>query len=322
MTIDSRRTFLRNLLVACASGISSSSALGQLLPRDNNFRVSLSHLYIQDGKQLRQILLADAPGAGSDATLEVAIGKRTEQFDLGKVRKIAEQYYIPIAPVEQEEAARVALKNGGKTSETHLKLRPARKWTVYLIHNSHEDPGFLDLPSKLRERFIPFIDNAMKFCAETQDWPDGSQFKWNIEVGYLVGDYRKARGEEKVRQVMDWIKKGRMTIGGLYCNMDTDFMSLETLHRAVYYTTNRLTREFGINLEAAVLDDVNGYTWGLVEVLAKSGVHYLVMGSNGDRDNMQNGNAPTLFYLAGPDGERNPHMALDGLLGGIRSCHL
>jgi hypothetical protein len=74
------------------------------------------------------------------------------------------------------------------------------------------------------------------------------------------------------------------------------------LHRAVYYTTNRLTREFGINLEGAVLDDVNGFTWGLVEVFAKSGVRYLVMGSNGDRDNMQNGNAPTLFYLAGPDG--------------------
>ena len=273
-----------------------------MLPRDNNYRVSLSHLYTQEGKQLRQILLADALGSDDHATLEVVIGKRTEQFDLAKVRKIGGQFYVPITPVEQEEDARVTLKSGGRTRESHLQVRPTRKWTVYLIHNSHQDPGFLDLPSRLRQRFIPYIDDAMRFCEETQDWPDGSQFKWNIEVAYLLEDYRKARGDEKVKQVMDRIKKGQMTIGGLYCSMDTDFMSLETLHRAVYYSTARLTREFGINVEGAILDDVNGFTWGLVEVLAKSGVRYLVMGSNGDRDNMQNGNAPTLFYLEGPEG--------------------
>ena len=43
--------------------------------------------------------------------------------------------------------------------------------------------------------------------------------------------------------------------------------------------------------------------------MAKAGLKYLVMGSNGDRDNMQNGNAPTLFYLAGPDG-RDPGFSV------------
>ena len=57
-----------------------------------------------------------------------------------------------------------------------------------------------------------------------------------------MNDYRQARGDEKVRQVMDWIKKGRMTIGGFYCSVNTDFMSLETLHRSVYYTTEILSR--------------------------------------------------------------------------------
>jgi len=80
-------------------------------------------------------------------------------------------------------------------------------------------------------------------------------------------------------RLWDWIKKGRMTIGGFYCSMNTDFMSLETLHRSVYYTTERLSREFGIHLEGAILDDVNGFTWGLPEVMAKAGLRYLVMGS-------------------------------------------
>jgi hypothetical protein len=35
-----------------------------------------------------------------------------------------------------------------------------------------------------------------------------------------------------------------------------------------------------------------GSPGGLVEVMAKSGLKYFIMGSNGYRDNMQNGNAP------------------------------
>lgn len=93
-----------------------------------------------------------------------------------------------------------------------------------------------------------------------------------------------------------------MTTGGLYCSTQTDFMSLESLHRSVHYATNRLERQFGVNLEGVILDDVNGFTWRLVEVMAKSGLKYFIMGSNGYRDSMQNGNAPTLFYLEGPDG--------------------
>jgi len=297
-----RRDFLHTLLAACTSYAASTPLFAQGFPRDNAFQVRLSHLFTREGTQLRQILLADVPSAGVGSSIEAIIGKRSEKFDLAKVRKIAGQYYLPITPLEQTENALFALKTDGKVLETSIQVKPVRQWKIYLIHNSHQDPGFLDLPSKLRERFIPYIDDAMKFCAETSDWPDDAQFRWNIEVSYLMEDYRKRHGDEKVRQVMDWVKKGRMTIGGLYCSMDTDFMSLETLHRAVYYATNRLTRDFGINLEGAILDDVNGFTWALVEVMAKSGLKYLVMGSNSDRDNMQNGNAPTLFYLEGPEG--------------------
>ena len=290
------------MLAACASSFSYSSALGQIIPSDNAFQAQLSHLYTRDGNQLRQIILLNMPPSAATGSVEVQVGRKTEAFDLSKVQNLAGQYYLPITPVEQEETARLVLKSGGKSVESFLPVRPIRKWTVYLIHNSHEDPGFLDLPSKLRQRFIPFIDDAMRFCEETNDWPEDSRFKWNIEVGYLLDDYRQARGDEKVRQVMDWIKKGRMTIGGFYCNMNTDFMSLETLHRSVYYTTERLSREFGIHLEGAILDDVSGFTWGLPEVMAKAGLRYLVMGVDSWRNNMGNGNAPVLYYLAGPDG--------------------
>jgi hypothetical protein len=54
---DSRRSFLRAMLAACASSLSYSSALGQIIPSDNAFQAQLSHLYTREGNQLRQIIL-------------------------------------------------------------------------------------------------------------------------------------------------------------------------------------------------------------------------------------------------------------------------
>ena len=70
---DSRRSFLRAMLAACASSLSYSSTLGQIIPSDNAFQAQLSHLYTREGNQLRQIILLNTPpaygewlGGGSD----------------------------------------------------------------------------------------------------------------------------------------------------------------------------------------------------------------------------------------------------------------
>ena len=298
--MPTRRKFVQTVLSGCASSIPLVSAIGQILPSDNPFQVRESHLYSRDGAELRQILLTSSRGVDPSATLEVSIGKRTDRHEVRKLRQIGGQYYIPIAPLEQTEFARFILSNGSKTQETQLQIERARKWNVFLVHNSHQDLGFVDLPSSLRSRYHSFIDDAMKYCEETRDLPEAAQFKWNIETGYLVEDYRKASSDEKFRTLMDWVKKGRIAIGALYCNAQTDFMSLETLNRLLYYVANDLAREFGITTEGAMLDDVPGFTWALVEVLAKSGVPYLVFGANGWRNNIQD--APILFYLEGPEG--------------------
>ena len=302
MFAESRRDFLRTLLAGCAVSFPYKSVNGQSLPSDNGFQAGLSHLYTREGNQLRQILLLNVPTAAGGGTVEAMVGKRVEKAALSALRKIDNRYYLPITPVEQETKARLVLRNGLKSQEISFPVRPTRRWEVYLVHNSHEDPGFLDIPSVMRARFVPFIDEAMKYCQETDSWPEDSKFRWNIEVSYLVEDYLKARGKVKLQEVMEWIRNRRMTIGATYCNADTDFMSLETLHRTVYYATSHLENEFNITLEGAFIDDVNGFAWALVEVFAKSGVRYLVFGANGDRDNIHAANLPELFYLEGPEG--------------------
>jgi hypothetical protein len=96
---DSRRSFLRAMLAACASSLSYSSTLGQIIPSDNAFQAQLSHLYTGEGNQLRQVILLNIPPDAARGSVEVQIGRKTEVFDLSKTLKLAEQYYLPITPV-------------------------------------------------------------------------------------------------------------------------------------------------------------------------------------------------------------------------------
>jgi len=47
---------------------------------------------------------------------------------------------------------------------------------------------------------------------------------------------------------VDWVKKGRISLGGFYTEAETDFMSLETLHRFVQYTHQQRAAGIGDRL--------------------------------------------------------------------------
>jgi len=298
---QTRRDFIRNLLAACGACSTGVPAHGQSLPRDNCFHVHLSHLYAREGRDLRQVLLVEEPGADPSATIDVRIGKRAYSFEVARLQRIRGQYYLPVVPVEQEEIAEFTLKAGARRQETSFGVRPVRRWEIYMIHQSHTDLGFADLPSKLRPQYAQFIDAASRMCRETDDYPDDAKFRWNIECGLTFDDYRRTSQEEDTRAIVDWIKKGRMSLAGFYTQAETDFMNLETLHRFVQYTTNNVRRDFGICSEYGILDDVPGYTWGLIDVMAKSGLRYLIHGANGARSNAPD-DMPMLYYIEGPSG--------------------
>ena len=295
-----RRHFLETVLAGCAWSLPCASALGQLASQDNAFQIRPTHLYKQEGDELRQMLLVEVPGAREGAVLELQIRNKVEKFTLSKLLKIAQSYYVPITPVEQEERVQARLSVSGRVSENFLMVPPVRRWKVFLHHTSQQTPGFVDLPSKVRADFVPYLDSAMEYCQRTNDWPADAQFKWNALASYLVDDYHRARGEAKMKELMDWVRKGRIGIGPGYSIMLPDLMGLETLHRSIYYVVNRLSREYNVNFEAMLLNDITGFPWGFVGVMAKAGLKYMLWGPNPYRSNVDN--APILFYLIGPDG--------------------
>jgi len=61
-----------------------------------------------------------------------------------------------------------------------------REWKVYLVHNSHHDLGYTDLPSNVLEEYECFMDQVLRFCERTEDFPEEAKFKYVIEGSWSI----------------------------------------------------------------------------------------------------------------------------------------
>ena len=100
-------------------------------------------------------------------------------------------------------------------------------------------------------------------------------------------------------------RRGQIEVNALYAGVHTDFCGHEELARLTAYAAG-LRRRYGIRVDGALLDDVSeGYTMGLPQVLARSGIRGICFGPGvkavvrGIQPDL-----PRLFYWSTPDGSR------------------
>jgi len=185
------------------------------------------------------------------------------------------------APAVQEPTsvqidAKVAGKSIGKKT---LTIKPVRKWEVYLLHHSHVDIGYTHVQTEVEQKHWQYYKQVIDLARKTADYPAGSAFKWNVEVLWAVDSFLKQASPEEVKAFIDAVKKGWIGLDALYGNELTALCRPEELVRLVDYA-RMLRRRFDVKIDTAMITDVPGYTWGIVPVLAKSGVKYFSVGPN------------------------------------------
>lgn len=179
--------------------------------------------------------------------------------------------------------------------------------TVYITPTSHYDLGFVEAPDQVRDRAAHHIDEVIRVAESDPN------FRWTIESVWQVEEWLKRqqkptsvlpKDKEKIARLMDLIKSGRVALSTAWGSMHTDFMGDEELNRICYGYT-RLKKNYGIDSELALMDDVPGHPTTIPSVLANSGTKYLVTGTNlflQDATSVAPGHVP--FYWLSPDGNR------------------
>jgi len=179
-------------------------------------------------------------------------------------------------PTSVQIEAKVAGKPIGRKTVT---IKPVRKWEVYLLHHSHVDIGYTHVQTEVERKHWQYYKQVIDLAGKTADYPAGSAFKWNVEVLWAVESFLKQASPEDGQAFINAVKKGWIGLDALYGNELTALCRPEELVRLVDYA-RVLRQRYDVTIDTAMITDVPGYTWGIVPVLAKSGIKYFSVGPN------------------------------------------
>jgi hypothetical protein len=187
---------------------------------------------------------------------------------------------LSIPAVERETRTAVLLKVAGQTVvRQQFELQAVRPWEMYILPHSHVDIGYTHVQTEVERMQWKYLEQAIEIARRTADYPSEARFKWNTEGLWAVDSYLRQASSDKRREFIEAVRRGWIHLDALYGNQLTGLCRPEELFRLVG-CARRISRDHGLAVDAAMISDVPGYTWGIVPVLAQSGVKYLSIGPN------------------------------------------
>ncbi len=202
----------------------------------------------------------------SRVAVKLAFGANTVRMRIPAVERITS---IPLRVFSESEVF----------AEKTVEVAPVKPYTVYLIHHSHVDIGYTHAQAEVEKIQWRHLEKAIELARRTQHYPEGARFRWNVEVMWAVDSFFRRGTTAQKRTLRTAIRKGWIELGALFGDQLTGLA-----RGAELFETTRSARGIaaacGVPLDAAMLTDVPGCTWGIVPVLARSGVRYFSMGTN------------------------------------------
>jgi alpha-mannosidase len=192
--------------------------------------------------------------------------------------------------------------SAGGSFQTPLPYQ--RRWQIHLVHGSHQDIGYTDLPPNIVGYQEQYIDTAVAASQATATgYPDEAIFRWTMEHSWSLDNYIQDRTPAEIQTVAALLKSGQFELGGSYDNQLHDLSTSEQMARQMYSGARTLAESFGIPVNTSVQDDVTGETWQDIQVLSKAGIKYLYLGPNPTRAPRPQ-DPPALFWWQAPNGSR------------------
>jgi alpha-mannosidase len=188
--------------------------------------------------------------------------------------------YELLLPEATSGTVPVVVEAAGKTlASVSLAIRPARKLTVYLLPHSHTDIGYTEIQTRIEQKQVDNLLQGIAHAKRTASYPEGARFVWNVEVLWAADLYLNRLSEAQRSDFVDAVKKGQVSLNGMYLNELTGLCRPEELLRLFRFATV-LSQQTGVPIDSAMISDVPGYTWGTVTAMAQGGIKYFSTAPN------------------------------------------
>ncbi|HSG67077.1 MAG TPA: hypothetical protein VK994_00125 [Bacteroidales bacterium] len=244
----------------------NSALLVKQMPALINTPEGESYLLRFDIHHFGEKTLAEIRAGGKIMQIPVSLGVNYTYFPVdGTAGERIEDISVSIDGIEKKMDA--------------ITLVPVQPITLYLLHHSHSDIGYTHHQHVVERKHHGFFREVVELWEKTRDYPEGSRFKWNTEVTWAVESYLETCSTEDKEAFIKTVQEGGIGIDGLWANELTGICRPEELMQLIQRSAT-IAGECGVDLRSAMITDIPGYSWGLVPVMAKSGIRYFSPGTN------------------------------------------
>ncbi|MEN8247555.1 MAG: glycoside hydrolase family 38 C-terminal domain-containing protein [Bacteroidota bacterium] len=235
-------------------------------------------------------------GDETDATITIG-DKVTKTTLITGFNKL--EIYLP--KVKKKKTLKALVKIGNeKTSRIPFKLEPVKEWEIFMVQHTHTDIGYTRPQTEILPEHLRFIDHALDYCDQTDDYPDAAKFRWTCETSWSVREYLRTRPQEQIDRLLKRVKEDRIEVTGMFLNY-SEIIDENSL--AAQLKTLKTFKDLGIDVKTAMQDDVNGIAWSLVDYYNNTDVKYVDMGVHAHRARKPF-NQPTAFWWQSPSENR------------------
>jgi alpha-mannosidase len=254
-------------------------------------------LFKEGGKSFQQVLAIYKSGKEGKITVSQA-GRELLKTGLKKGNN---SFLVTIPAVTKPKKMKFSVRiDDGSPENITLTVTPPKKWEIYFVQHSHTDIGYTRPQSEILAEHMRYIDYALDYCDQTDNFPDDAKFRWTCESSWVTREYLRSRPASQIERFKRRITEGRIEVAGMYCNM------AEISDENVMYDFLEPLKEFDkkdIPVRTAMQNDVNGIAWCMPDYFRNTGVKYLVMGINETRSVLPF-DKPTAFWWESPSGEK------------------
>lgn len=276
-----RRDLLKGLTTVAGGTLLPSSAWPFFAQQPNQnttvpLAVPIRALARRNGTLMQPIQIA-IQNSGAPATAVTKLNG--VEVDSRVVPQGAQTFPVFLDPVNTAQEKNVRVSIGDQSLTAVANLQPVRKVLVYILPHSHHDLGYTDIQSRVEEKQMHNIELGIDLARKTSTYPEGARFVWNLEVLWGADLYMQRKSDAEKAAFIDAVKKGWVSLNGMYGNELTGLCRPEELLQLFRYGLE-LARQCGVNLDAAMISDVPGYTWGTITALAQAGIRYFSCAPN------------------------------------------
>jgi len=149
---------------------------------------------------------------------------------------------------------------------------------ILLIHHSHTDIGYTNYQSSVFALQVEHIRNAIYLAERYADNAPGEQFKWTCEITIMLEEFLKDATPQEIERLQAVHKKGLIDFGGMYTNHSALYTT-DMLARSLHFT-DTLRKDYDFDIRYALNCDINGHSWGIIDLLLDAGFDGVAMAIN------------------------------------------